>query len=206
MDVFENLLREKKERIINAAMGAFAVHGYHKASAADIAKTAGISKAMVFTYFGSKRGCYEFMCNEMYRISLNEFNKIKEEIFAITDYFERISQYLKIKMKILKQYPSFLSFAKSMYTERDEEVRPIINRIFSEAYHLRKMLSSADIDPKKFKNPAGTERVRKIVRWLSQGCTEEWAINNNDSIETIIEDFNDCMIALKKHFYKGEYL
>jgi AcrR family transcriptional regulator len=52
-------LRERKkqrtrEQIIDAAMGLFAVHGYHATTIADIAEAADVSPRTFFSYFPSK--------------------------------------------------------------------------------------------------------------------------------------------------------
>ncbi len=50
----EGEAKETKERIIKAAMKVFANYGYFRAPVQMIAKEAGISKGLVFWYFGSK--------------------------------------------------------------------------------------------------------------------------------------------------------
>lgn len=51
---FEKASQEKQRAIINAGFLCFGQNGYQKTSAADVAKAAGISKASLFHYFGSK--------------------------------------------------------------------------------------------------------------------------------------------------------
>lgn len=61
MEKFLNLPVEKQNIIIDAALKNFAVHGYKKTSISDIASSAGISKAMVFHYFGTKKELYVYL-------------------------------------------------------------------------------------------------------------------------------------------------
>ena len=51
---FFALPEEKRRRIVNAAMEAFGKNEYKRASTDDIAARAGISKGLLFHYFGSK--------------------------------------------------------------------------------------------------------------------------------------------------------
>ena len=44
--------------MLEAAGQAFAAHGFHDASMDAIAEAAGISKPMLYNYFGSKEGLY----------------------------------------------------------------------------------------------------------------------------------------------------
>jgi len=49
---------EREQRMLDAAGRAFARDGYHDASMDEIARDAGISKPMLYNYFGSKEGLY----------------------------------------------------------------------------------------------------------------------------------------------------
>jgi AcrR family transcriptional regulator len=51
--------RERREQLIlDVAGGVFAREGYHSASMDEIAELAGVSKPLVYSYFGSKEGLY----------------------------------------------------------------------------------------------------------------------------------------------------
>lgn len=49
---------EREEQIVHYAVDDFAAHGYAGASVASIAARAGISKPLIYQYFGSKDGLY----------------------------------------------------------------------------------------------------------------------------------------------------
>ena len=49
---------EREQQILVAAISEFATRGYARASMVDIARQAGISKPLVYQYFGSKDGLY----------------------------------------------------------------------------------------------------------------------------------------------------
>lgn len=51
--------RNRKSRILFAAIGEFSVNGLAGARTARIAERAGVNKQLIFYYFGSKRGLYE---------------------------------------------------------------------------------------------------------------------------------------------------
>lgn len=46
--------RQQRERILNAARSCFVKHGFHTASMAKIAETAGMSPGLIYRYFDSK--------------------------------------------------------------------------------------------------------------------------------------------------------
>ena len=49
---------QREDEMLQAAGQAFAAHGFHGASMDAIAQAAGISKPMLYNYFGSKQGLY----------------------------------------------------------------------------------------------------------------------------------------------------
>ena len=49
---------EREQQIVGEAIAEFAAHGYSGASMVDIAQRAGISKPLIYQYFGSKDGLY----------------------------------------------------------------------------------------------------------------------------------------------------
>lgn len=53
------LARAERERLMLGAAGeAFATQGFHSSSMEEIARAAGVSKPMLYRYFGSKEGLY----------------------------------------------------------------------------------------------------------------------------------------------------
>ncbi|MFH2143921.1 MAG: TetR/AcrR family transcriptional regulator [Bacteroidota bacterium] len=53
-DQFKSIREEKRKLILDTALTLFANHGYHSTSISNIAKQAGISKGLMYNYFGGK--------------------------------------------------------------------------------------------------------------------------------------------------------
>ena len=70
---FFDLKKEKQDRMINAALKVFALHGYRHACTDDIVKEAAISKGLLFHYFGSKLGVYAFVYDYSVRYCLRRW-------------------------------------------------------------------------------------------------------------------------------------
>ncbi|SHK34392.1 transcriptional regulator, TetR family [Anaerobranca californiensis DSM 14826] len=60
LEKFYSLDEEKKNRIINAGLKEFGFHGYKNAKTDNIVQEAGISKGLLFHYFGTKKKFFEF--------------------------------------------------------------------------------------------------------------------------------------------------
>src|SRR5690625_1105537 len=121
LENFLNLPIEKQNLIIDAALKTFAKHGYRKTSISDIAKSAGISKAMVFHYFGTKKDLYLYLVNTCVDSLVTEV--IEKFDHSITDLFDRILYTSKLKISLMEKHPNVPSFIQSTYFENDDEVK-----------------------------------------------------------------------------------
>ena len=70
---------EREERMLDAAEAVFGKHGFQAASMDEIARRSGITKALLYQYFGSKEGLYE-ACVERGRADL--FEVLREAVTA----------------------------------------------------------------------------------------------------------------------------
>jgi AcrR family transcriptional regulator len=57
----------REPQMLEMAGRIFAAHGFHEASMDEIAEAAGVSKPMLYSYFGSKEGLYFAYVNAAYR-------------------------------------------------------------------------------------------------------------------------------------------
>ena len=103
MDKFVSLKEEKQVTIINAALSCFGKYGYAKASANDIAVLAGISKASVFQYFGSKKQLYAYLLTYAGDLIMSSFRQT--DFDDKTDLFDRILLSSHTEAKTLEKNP-----------------------------------------------------------------------------------------------------
>lgn len=125
-DKFNSLSDERQKMIINGAMKCFSIHGYEKASMADIAKEAGVSKALLFHYFETKKNLFLYLWNltaEKTRESL-----VASDVVGDKDFFSVIEKGLKAKMDLARSWSWMAIFAVKAWYEDDPEVSPDITR------------------------------------------------------------------------------
>ena len=116
---FFDLKKEKQDRMINAALKIFALNSYKHASTDDIVKEAGISKGLLFHYFGSKLGLYTFIYDYSVRymnLELSTGVSAKE-----TDFYRLLLQIETAKLQVLKNYPYMQQFLNSVAGEDVKE-------------------------------------------------------------------------------------
>jgi len=102
-ELFENLPEEKKKKIIDACIEEFANNGYEKASTNLIVKSAGISKGLLFHYFGSKKKVFLYILDYTINYILKKYYSIEEE--KPSELFERMLWVSILKMKMFQEEP-----------------------------------------------------------------------------------------------------
>lgn len=166
-DKFLALNEEKQSRILNAAMEEFAQKGYKNASTNEITQKAGISKGLLFHYFGSKKNFFLFLYDYDCQIVMEEFyGKIN---FDEKDLIKRFLQIGLLKMDIVNKHPDLYQFMLTAYTETDPEVQGQLKErktwIISDAFG--KIFTG--YDQSKFKPGLDPEIVTNVIIWVLQG-------------------------------------
>jgi AcrR family transcriptional regulator len=204
MEKFLNLSKEKQNTIIDAALKTFGTNGYKKTSISDIAAAAGISKAMVFHYFGTKKALYLYLINLCGTIMINEINEKFDN--SVTDFFDRIKMSSNIEISVMKRHAAIPSFLASAYFEDDEEVKEDLKAIFASSEDFRNKIAFEGMDTSKFKEGVDQKLLMKMLLWMAEGYTKEMSNKTEINFDTMLEEFNECLDMLKNNFYKEEYL
>jgi AcrR family transcriptional regulator len=201
LESFLALPFEKQNVFIDAALRCFSTNGYKKTSVSDIAAAAGISKALVFHYFGTKKALYLYLIDLCTHIITNEL----EEKFdnTVTDFFARIKLATSIEISIMKKHPAILSFLDSAYFENDDEVKADIAKILtgSEGENLRSKIAFEGTDTSKFKDDINPKLVMKILSLITDGYLSKMPKIGID-LDALCEDFDEYINLFKKNFYK----
>jgi TetR/AcrR family transcriptional regulator len=202
LEKFLSLPIEKQNMIIDAALKIFGANGYKKASISDIAGAAGISKAMVFHYFGTKKALYFYLINLCGDIIMNEVNEKFDN--SITDFFERIKMSSSIEISVMKRYAAIPSFLASVYFEKDEEVKDDIKAALDSGEDFRNKIAFDGVDTSKFKEEVDLKLLMKMLYWIADGFTKQLSNQTEIDFDSMLEEFNECLDMLKNNFYKDE--
>jgi len=93
---------------MDACIEEFSQNSYDNASTNSIVKKAGISKGILFHYFGSKRDLYlyvfDYVLDYANKYIMEKFNK--EAANSQADIFERIMKSGLIKIQLAYEYPA----------------------------------------------------------------------------------------------------
>jgi AcrR family transcriptional regulator len=204
MEKFHNLSTEKQNTIINAALESFGTNGYKKTSVNDIAAAAGISKAMVFHYFGTKKDLYFYLLNYCGNLIIGEITERFNH--SVTDFFDRITMAAKIKMEVIKKQPASLSFLYSVFYESNEEVRGGINDFISRSEEIKNTFTFDGMDYTKFKEGVDVTKVLQMLTWMAEGFSGPSKGIRVSEMDSKMEEFYEAMELLRRNLYKEEYL
>ncbi|MCT8977927.1 TetR/AcrR family transcriptional regulator [Clostridium sp. CX1] len=202
MEKFFNLPEDKQKTIIDAALKSFGTNGYKKTSVSDIAAEAGISKAMVFHYFGTKKALYLYLIELCGDIIMKEVYEKFD--YTVTDFFERIRLSSNIEISIMKQHPAMRSFLISVYFESDEEVKEDIKTLLAKGEGFRNKIAFDGMDYSKFKEGIDPKLVMKMLLWLTDGYMNQMSKETEVDYEAFFKEFEECMDLLRNNFYREE--
>ena len=203
---FFDLPKEKQNAIINGAMHVFAKYKYKKATTEEIAKEAGISKALLFHYFGNKKGLYLFLYDYAVQKSYEKMKELKNK--KDNDFFDKIIDAQNCKVKILLEHPDLMMFLTKVYFEENEDVKGVIKDGFKNSTVEAKINFFEDVDLTKFKDDVSPKQVLNIVFWMAEGFMKDKKLEADKPVDLL--KLNDEYVAhlevLRKAFYKEEYL
>jgi TetR/AcrR family transcriptional regulator len=195
---------EKQSAIINAGYRIFSENSYKKSPMSEIAKEAGISKALLFHYFKNKKEFYLYLYNNVFSL----MREIAGEELSVTetDFFEVCLQYSKYKRKLLEKHPfSFHFMMKTFYEEDEEVVRDLIGKGIVEGSNSINLLLER-IDKNKFKDGLDIEQLINIIGWCMEGFWKEKFCDPHITMDEIDAGYEKIMKFFRKSSYKEEYL
>lgn len=201
-DKFFDLKKEKQDRMINGALKIFALNGYQKASTDDIVKEAGISKGLLFHYFGSKAGLYIFVYEYSARYMAMELQRaigLRER-----DLFLLFVQIEEAKNVLLRNYPYMQKFLLSSREGLDiailEEIKDYTG--LAEAA-MNEALERADLD--RILPGVEVDVLIRSMQYVTRGLMETALVEKLDS-DFVYKEAVAFYMMMREKFTKPEYL
>ena len=204
LEKFFALSEQKQVQVINAALQHFGKHGYEKASINDIAMAAHISKASVFQYFGSKKQLYRYLLDYTGKIITDSFQQSAFE--EDSDLFDRVLESSLTEAEILKKNPYISQFIASAWTETAVEASDTLAAFREETSKFRTNLIMKEKDAVKFKNPNDAETVFQILMLMAEGYAARCRSEEITEYDVLVGEFQKMIAAIRRNFYKEEYL
>ena len=196
---FFDLKKEKQDRIINAALKVFAENGYKRASTDEIVKEAGISKGLLFHYFISKQGLYEFLFDYSAKYMMLEQSMLATN--KGTDYFEIWLQLLGVRTQVTKNYPYMQLFLTNSVLEQGAELSvDLFDKIAAFAEYSQSFF--VQVDDSLFVEPKAASKVKKMTELTINGLLKEQFNEEVFDAEKYYKLISDYLQTLKKLSYR----
>ncbi|MBQ0042692.1 MAG: TetR/AcrR family transcriptional regulator [Lachnospiraceae bacterium] len=164
---FWNLNKEKQDRMMNAAMMVFSENGYTNACTDVIVKEAQISKGLLFHYFVSKQGLYEFIINYGIRYIKLECSSLT---LSVDDPFWRNVKAISMaKNMIMKQYPYvFLFLNKALHEKKEQIGEDLYAQLEEYKEFMQRLYICGDLESAD----SMKKRSYKLAMYADQGAME----------------------------------
>ena len=196
---------KKRKSILDAAMSEFS-NGYTNASTDAIVKRAGVSKGLLFHYFGSKKGLFLETYKYALEMVMHEFYDLIN--FDQRDILERWRQIALLKMDLMQKHPAIFTFIAHASFPDNEEVQGEIAKQISNFRNDTYPKIFYDIDRSLFRENIDIDTAIQIIVYT----IESYAQGESDSEKTsedyyseydrYLEDLERFISFFKNNFYK----
>ena len=177
---FSQLPKEKKKRILQAAIEVFAQNDYKHASTDEIASRAGISKGLLFYYFHDKKTLYFYLGEYLKRMIENHLKK--EVLMGIDDFFDLLDYGIEGKLKLFEKMPWVLAFSVRMYYNTEKDISPVTKKYIVSMTNQMYDLYFSHIDTSRFREGVSPREVLQTLIFLTDGYLH-WQLMSGGKIE-----------------------
>lgn len=148
---------QRREKILEAAGNAFLANGYSDVTMQDVAKEAQISRAALYTYFGSKQevfsGVIEFFLTVIVQSSMDALERVGEDasiydkLFAIFDARQRLWLGLDSSQKSTFSYELVKNHHKIIEEKGALPIQQMVKEVVNQAYATGELPTFAHTPP-----------------------------------------------------------
>lgn len=199
---------EKRQRIIEAGIEEFG-KGYALASTNEIVRKAGVSKGLLFHYFGSKKNLFLEVFKEA-TVKLQErllsSHEADQENMA-GDIFHLLTRLALIKLRLFQNEPALYQFLATAIQDSPDEIRQELQVFIDSAaeYGIGKLLDGIelsdlrpDVDPVK---------AIKLIQLVMDGFQQDYLRRKDLASldwDKEVAEFTEYMDILRKGLGRGQ--
>lgn len=194
---FESLPKDKRKLIIDVCMEEFAQNGYEKASTNKIVKNAGISKGILFHYFGNKKNLYLYILDYAIEVFTEKFYEIDSDIPG--DLIDRIIYYGIGKLKVYCECPVASKLIMDAFIYIPEELKSEVMERYQKIYDQNVPILLKDIDKTKFRDGIDKDKAVELVMMCMEGMNFKY-INIFKSHPERMMNMEEVFNEMKEYF------
>ena len=202
-----NIPENKKNKIIHASLSEFIKSGYNEASTNKIIQEAGISKGLLFHYFGSKKNLYLFLVDYCMRKAQDDYMEKLDQLSP--DLIQRSMEWALEKIRLYKISPLVYAFIASVFIKIPEELKPELEEYKRRVREENRRLFLKDIDLSTLRDDINKdlaiEFLFMIREFLWKKHMDKFQENMDYNVELIketIKEVNEYYNIFKYGAYK----
>ena len=201
---FLKLDAPKQNRILNAAMKEFQ-YGYKKASTDIIVKEAGISKGLIFHYFGTKEQLFTFLVRYALELIQRDYHSMLN--LDSPDILEVFWQRALLKKDIKNQHPHLHNFLNGVYTHWEDSPNMEDMTVFEKEWEDVYDELYAQCNVELFRDDIDHKKAIDIIIYTMDGLFEEEEVTStgggdDENYERFLETLRGYLDTFRQCFYK----
>ncbi|MDE3057503.1 MAG: TetR/AcrR family transcriptional regulator [Bacteroidota bacterium] len=171
-------IAKRKERIIRAAVTAFARTGLKATSMDDIVEESGMSKGAIYWYFKSKDEIISELINTFF--DPKEIEKLKQ-MLANGTARERIDKFIGYMIEQMNMMRRFRPVIQELYVIalRDQKIKKMTKKTFQESVPLLQRIIEDGIKKKEFRK-VDAYQVTLALYEIVEGAALFWSLDLMD--------------------------
>lgn len=179
-----------KEQILDACFDVFVRHGYVNTSTSMLAEVAGISKALIFHHFKSKKELYLSVldrCIEKGRIEMG-FDTLLEN----QDFFAAKEKFSIVKFNYYKNNPGLMRIMREAFYATPDELKTEIQAKYGVLLASNEKEWKSLFEKVSLREGVDREQAFKLVMLTLDYFDNKYLLeieNNDDLEETYLRDF-----------------
>ncbi|HHV08742.1 MAG TPA: TetR/AcrR family transcriptional regulator [Clostridiales bacterium] len=138
-ETFEKLAEDKKNTIIKGGITEFSGKSYSEASTDVITRNCGISKGILFHYFGSKKEFYVYCLEQALERLITELPEQE-----VNDFYEIIFYFMEEKFELCRKFNGEMRLVNMAARETNGQVFEQKNRVLAQ-YMIKTKKKSAKV-------------------------------------------------------------
>jgi len=204
-NAFHRLPEKRQDAIARAAIETFGRNDYKSASTDAIARSAGISKGLLFFYCKSKRQLYLSVVEYLYDKAVEVV--VDDGFWEIDDFFELMEYAAAKKMTLMRRFPWALSFSIRAFYPEHRDVKGAMDRWTQRQIDVMFRRFFRNVDWGRFRDDVDPRYVLDMIIWLTDGWMhQQRAARTPIDLDALMAEYLTWSDMLRTWAYKPEYI
>lgn len=202
---FEALPEDRRRAVLDAAVEVFGDEDYARASTADIARRAGVSKSLLFFYFRNKRDLYLYVLGVLTRRVADAV--ADDRWYQIDDFFELMRHAVSRKASLARLSPRIVGFFVRAFYPRHRDVSGALDAFMTGAVPAMVRTYLGHVRWDRFREGVDPLRVVRMLVWCGDGYLHDQLRGGGElDLDAMLAEFLVWLDWLKRATYREEYL